>query len=69
MEDAAARLASNSNIGSKKQVQEPGPGEMQPLETVWSPVAVLLLLAYLGAAGYYLFVRVVTTWDLGNQAW
>jgi hypothetical protein len=29
----------------------------------------LLLLAYLGAAGYYLFVRVVTAWDLGNQAW
>jgi hypothetical protein len=42
---------------------------MQPLKTVWSPVAVLLLLAYLGAAGYYLFVRVVTAWDLGNQAW
>jgi hypothetical protein len=42
---------------------------MQPLKTVWSPVVVLLLLAYLGAAGYYLFVRVVTAWDLGNQAW
>lgn len=62
------RSAAGSKIG-KKQIWEPGPGEMQPLKTVWSPVAVLLLLGYLAAAGYYLFVRFVTAWDLGNQAW
>jgi hypothetical protein len=61
-------LRSGSKSG-KKVIWEPGPGEMQPLKTVWSPVAVLLLLAYLAAAGYYLFVRFVTAWELGNQAW
>jgi hypothetical protein len=49
--------------------QELGPDELQLLKRAWSPVAALLLLAYLGAAGYYQFVRIVTAWDLGNQAW
>jgi hypothetical protein len=79
LSSAAGTLAPNaksskhiSGAGSKsgkKQIWEPGPGEMQPLKMVWSPLAVLLLLAYLGAAGYYLFVRFVTAWDLGNQTW
>lgn len=59
----------SSGGGSKRRVWQPGPGDVEPLKTVWSPLAVLLLLVYLAVTGYYLWVRVVTSADLGNQRW
>jgi len=40
-----------------------------PLRTVFSPVALLLLLAYTAATVFYLYTRAVRIPDLGPQWW
>lgn len=41
----------------------------RPTRTVFSPFATLLVLAYLAAAGYYFYVRVAFSLDMGRQTW
>jgi hypothetical protein len=50
-----------------QEQQEPkGP---QPLRVVLSPVALLVVLAYAAATGFYLYTRASRIHDLGPQWW
>lgn len=40
-----------------------------PFRTKFSPVAFLLFLAFLGAMGYYFYVRIAFTLNMGYQTW
>lgn len=48
---------------------QPGPGGVRPLKTMLSPMALLLLLAYMGATVFYLYTRASRIVDLGSQWW
>lgn len=48
---------------------QPSPKQVPPLRTVLSPVALLLLLAYAAATGFYLYTRASKLGDLGPQWW
>jgi hypothetical protein len=41
----------------------------KPTKLHFSPLALLLLLAFLGAAGYYFYVRVAYTLNMGSHTW
>ncbi|WIA20938.1 hypothetical protein OEZ85_005279 [Tetradesmus obliquus] len=41
----------------------------RPTKLHFSPLALLLLLAFLGAAGYYFYVRVAFTLNMGSHTW
>jgi len=40
-----------------------------PFKRRFSPVAFLLFLGFLAAAGYYFFIRITRTLDMGNHTW
>lgn len=44
-------------------------GKRRPLTTHFSFVAWLILMAYLGATGWYLYVRIMFSLDMGGQTW
>ena len=44
-------------------------GNRQPLKRERSIVAALVVLAYLGALGYYLYVRIMFTLDFSQWGW
>lgn len=69
-----AGLANSSSAPNKQSkpaggVWQPRPEGVRPLRTTLSPVALLLLLAYMAATCYYIYVRAVGIQDLGSQWW
>lgn len=59
---AAAALMSQRVVWAPRQAPN-------PVKTSVSPLALLLFVAFLAAAGYYFFIRITRTLDMGNHTW
>lgn len=55
--------------GSSSTAPGAAEGRTAPLKTVMSPVALLLFLAYMAAAVFYIYTRASRITDLGYQWW
>lgn len=69
MTDARVHVQVRTTKKSEKDTAADDAKVPGPLETVWSPVAILVLLAYLVSMGYYMYVRFATAGNLGDQKW
>jgi hypothetical protein len=54
---------------STEAVPAEGTHQPKPFQTVVSPVALLLVLGYMAATGFYLYTRASRISDLGPQWW
>jgi hypothetical protein len=59
---AAAAFASQRVVWAPRQAPN-------PFRTRVSPLALLLFVGFLAAAGYYFYVRITRTLDMGNHTW
>lgn len=62
----APAVAAADEAKAQDQQEAKGP---QPLRVVLSPVALLVVLAYAAATGFYLYTRARRIHDLGPQWW
>lgn len=40
-----------------------------PFKRSFSPLALIIFISFLAAAGYYFFIRITRTLDMGNHTW
>lgn len=59
---AAAALMSQRVVWAPRQAPN-------PFKRSFSPLALLLFIGFLAAAGYYFFIRITRTLDMGNHTW
>lgn len=59
---AAAAITNNRVVWAPRKAPN-------PFKRSFSPLALLLFVGFLAAAGYYFYIRVTRTLNMGNHTW
>jgi hypothetical protein len=63
-----APLGAAFSVQSQRVVWAPRQAP-NPFRRSFSPLALLLFIAFLAAAGYYFFIRITRTLNMGDHTW